>query len=242
MSMQFGMSEFFPPVHREGRPFVFGGFAVAIVGFLFVGDLVGWAGLLFMGFCLYFFRDPDRYVPSRDDAIVSPGDGRVCSIAEAQWPQELGDAGPQDKTCTRVSIFLSVLDVHVNRSPCAGRISRIAYIPGTMVNANLDKASTDNERNIVALERGDGDYIAFVQISGFVARRIICDVEEGDRLEAGERFGIIRFGSRMDVYLPKGYVPAVSLGQRTLGGETVIALPKGATATDNRDGIPAIRR
>lgn len=239
MSMQFGMSEFFPPIHREGRPFVFAGFAVALLGFLLLGNVIGWVGLLFLGFCLFFFRDPDRYVPELPDALVAPGDGRVCSVTQAPWPAELGDLAPDGSSCTRISIFLSVLDVHVNRAPCAGRIARIAYVPGTMVNANLDKASTDNERNLVALERSDGSYVAFVQISGFVARRIICDVEEGDRLEAGERFGIIRFGSRMDVYLPQGYEPSVSLGQRTLGGETILAT---ARTKPGSAPVPAVRR
>ncbi|MEO0410236.1 MAG: phosphatidylserine decarboxylase [Pseudomonadota bacterium] len=239
MSMQFGMSEFFPPIHREGRPFVFGGFAVALLGFLLIGNIVGWLGLVFLGFCLFFFRDPDRYVPKQADAMIAPSDGRICAVTKAPWPAELGDLGPAGGTCTRISVFLSVLDVHVNRAPCAGRIARIAYVPGTMVNANLDKASTDNERNLVALERPDGSYVAFVQISGFVARRIICDVEEGDRLEAGERFGIIRFGSRMDIYLPEGYAPTVSLGQRTLGGETILAMPQDKASSTP---MPAVRR
>ncbi|MEM7568586.1 MAG: phosphatidylserine decarboxylase [Pseudomonadota bacterium] len=236
------MSDFFPPIHREGRPFVFGGFAVAVLGFLFLGWIVGWVGLIFLFFCLYFFRDPDRYVPLNDAALVAPGDGRICSITQTQWPAELTDPGQERPQCTRVSIFLSVLDVHVNRAPCAGRVARIAYVPGTMVNANLDKASTDNERNLIALERNDGLKVGFVQISGFVARRIICSVEEGDRLESGERFGIIRFGSRVDVYLPEGYAPTVALGQRTLGGETIIAMPQGASQAASLANVAAARR
>ncbi|MEM1019490.1 MAG: phosphatidylserine decarboxylase [Pseudomonadota bacterium] len=235
MSMQFSMADFFPPAHREGRVYVFGGFAVGLVGLFFLGSIIAIFGFGFMIFCLFFFRDPDRYVPTDQNAIVAPGDGRVCSVLAAPWPRELGGDGKE--MCTRISIFLSVLDVHVNRAPCAGRVTRIAYVPGTMVNANLDKASTDNERNLVALERGDGIKIAFVQIAGLIARRIICDVEEGDRLEAGERFGIIRFGSRMDVYLPQDATLKVALGQRTLGGETVIARLGDAVSSDVPEAV-----
>ncbi|MEM9879813.1 MAG: phosphatidylserine decarboxylase [Pseudomonadota bacterium] len=223
MHENFELSEFFPPTHKEGRPFVLVGFAIALLGFVFLGDIVGLAGLIFTAFCLYFFRDPARRVPTDPVPIVSPADGRVCDIVMAPWPAELGGDGNDQRI--RISIFLSVLDVHVNRAPCAGRIKQIAYVPGKMLNANLEKASADNERNIIALERSDGKTMAFVQISGFVARRIVCDVEEGDMLEAGTRFGIIRFGSRMDVYLPEGYAPAIGMGQVTLGGETVIAMP-----------------
>jgi len=219
----FDISEFFPPTHREGRPFVLAGFIVALLGFTLVGDLVGWVGAVFTAFCLYFFRNPERRVPDDANVLVSPADGRVCDIQMAPWPLELSGDGNEQRI--RISIFLSVLDVHVNRAPCAGRITRIAYVPGKMLNANLEKASTDNERNIICVEREDGDSVAFVQISGFVARRIICDVEEGDMLDAGQRFGIIRFGSRMDVYLPKDYAPVVGMGQMMLGGETIIARP-----------------
>lgn len=223
MHEQFDFAEFFPPTHREGRIFVFIGLAVALIGFLLIGSIVGWVGVGFMAFSLYFFRNPERRVPGTPDALVAPGDGRVCDVMMAPWPVELGGDGKDERI--RISIFLSVLDVHVNRSPAAGRISRIAYVPGKMLNANLEKASADNERNIIELELDSGETLAFVQISGFVARRIICDVEQGDRLETGERFGIIRFGSRMDVYLPKGYAPTVGMGQIMVGGETVIAMP-----------------
>lgn len=223
MHEQFDFGEFFPPTHREGRVFVFIGLAVALLGFFVLGTVIGVAGLVFLAFCLYFFRNPDRRVPDEADVIVSPADGRVCDVVTAPWPVELGGDGKESRI--RISVFLSVLDVHVNRSPAAGRIMQIAYVPGKMLNANLDKASSDNERNIIALERSDGKTLAFVQISGFVARRIICDVEEGNELEAGERFGIIRFGSRMDVYLPEGFAPAVGMGQIMIGGETVLARP-----------------
>lgn len=223
MHEQFDMGEFFPPTHREGRIFVFIGFAIAVLGFAFLGSIVGWVGGAFLAFSLFFFRNPERRVPTGDDLVVSPADGRVCDVLTAPWPSELGGDGTDERI--RISIFLSVLDVHVNRAPAAGRITRVAYIPGKMLNANLEKASADNERNLISIERSGGDTLAFVQISGFVARRIICDVSEGDMLEAGERFGIIRFGSRMDVYLPKGYTPSVGMGQIMVGGETIIARP-----------------
>lgn len=223
MHEQFEMGEFFPPTHREGRIFVFIGFAIAVAGFVLLGDIVGWVGIAFLCFSLFFFRNPERRIPTDPDVVVSPADGRVCDVLTAPWPRELGGDGTDERI--RISIFLSVLDVHVNRAPAAGRITRIAYVPGKMLNANLEKASADNERNLISIERPSGDTLAFVQISGFVARRIICDVSEGDTLEAGERFGIIRFGSRMDVYLPKGYTPVVGMGQIMVGGETIIALP-----------------
>lgn len=228
MHEQFDLGEFFPPTHREGRIFVFIGLAIALAGFLLAGNIIGWVGVGFMAFSLYFFRNPERRVPDDVDVLVSPADGRVCDVMMAPWPVELGGNGKKEHI--RISIFLSVLDVHVNRAPAGGRIRQMAYVPGKMLNANLEKASADNERNIIELERDNGDVLAFVQISGFVARRIICDVTEGDRLEVGERYGIIRFGSRMDVYLPEGYAPAVGMGQVMIGGESVIARPSKTAA------------
>ncbi|MBE9606748.1 phosphatidylserine decarboxylase [Acetobacteraceae bacterium H6797] len=205
--------------HPAGMPFIIGGFAVAFVG-LFISQWVVWLGLAFAAFCLYFFRDPDRVPPARPGLFLAPADGRVVLVDQAAPPAELGLG---DEKRWRVAIFLSVLDVHVNRSPCEGTITRIAYHHGTFLNASLDKASDLNERNALAMRLPDGREIAVVQIAGLIARRILCDVREGDVMEAGERFGIIRFGSRTDLYLPVGVEPLTEVGQLMIGGETVIA-------------------
>ncbi len=208
------------PPHRAGYPFIAIGLAVAVLGGLLLGSWLFWLGLIFTAFCLYFFRDPRRVPPDREGLVVAPADGHVVSVMPAVPPAELG-LGPAPRW--RVAIFLSVMDVHVNRSPVAGRVTRIAYRAGKFVSANLDKASEDNERNALALRLPDGRDVGVVQIAGLVARRILCDVREGDSLDAGERFGIIRFGSRTDVYLPEGVRPMVAVGQTMIGGETVIA-------------------
>jgi phosphatidylserine decarboxylase len=206
--------------HPAGMPFIWGGVAVALLGWLLLGAWLFWLGAAFTGFCLYFFRDPDRVVPARRNAVVAPADGRVVMVGPAVPPAELGLG---DTPRPRVAIFLSVLDVHVNRAPVEGRITRIAYRHGAFVNAALDKASDDNERNALAIRTTDGRDLAVVQIAGLIARRIVCTVREGDMVGTGERFGIIRFGSRTDVYLPEGTRPLVAVGQTMIGGETVIA-------------------
>lgn len=208
------------PPHPAGRPFIIGGALVAVLGGLLLGAWLFWLGLLFTLFCLFFFRDPERFTPARSGVIVAPADGKVVSVGPFAPPAELG-LGPEPRW--RVSIFLSVLDVHVNRSPAEGTVTRIAYRPGAFVNASLDKASDENERNALAMRLPDGGDLAVVQIAGLIARRIVCTVREGDRLLAGERFGIIRFGSRTDLYLPVGVRPLVAEGQTMIGGETVIA-------------------
>jgi phosphatidylserine decarboxylase len=208
------------PPHPAGKPFIYGGAAVALLGGVLLGGWLFWPGAAFTLFCLYFFRDPERVTPSRGRLVVAPADGRVVLVDHAVPPAELGlggDARP------RVAIFLSVLDVHVNRAPVEGRITKIAYRAGLFLNAALDKASEDNERNALAIRLPDGRDVAVVQIAGLIARRIVCTVREGDMLSAGERFGIIRFGSRTDVYMPAGTRPLVSVGQIMIGGETVIA-------------------
>ena len=207
------------PPHPVGRPFILGGVVLLLIG-LFVAAWLAWLGVLFTLFCLYFFRDPDRVPPKRVGAVVAPADGRVVSVTQAVPPAELGlGDGPR----WRVAIFLSVLDVHVNRMPASGTVTRIAYRAGKFVNASMDKASEHNERNALALRLPDGRQMAVVQIAGLIARRIVCQVREGQAVLGGSRFGIIRFGSRTDLYLPEGVRPLVEEGQLMVGGETVLA-------------------
>jgi len=207
------------PPHPAGRPFIAGGVVAVVIG-LVVGAWLAWFGLIFAVFCFYFFRDPERVVPPRPDLVLAPADGHVVSVMMAAPPEELGLGAEQR---WRVAIFLSVLDVHVNRVPVDGVVTRIAYRHGKYLSANLDKASTDNERNALAIRLPDGRDLAVVQIAGLIARRILCDVHEGETVRAGDRFGIIRFGSRTDVYLPHGVVPLVAVGQTMIGAETVLA-------------------
>jgi phosphatidylserine decarboxylase len=220
MSLTSTISMVLAKPHPAGKPFIWGGVAAAVIGLLFLGTWLVWLGLLFTAFCLYFFRDPHRVVPARHNTVVAPADGRVVMVGQAVPPLELG-LGEAPRW--RVAIFLSVLDVHVNRAPIEGRITRIAYRHGAFVNAALDKASDDNERNALAIRTTDGRDFAVVQIAGLIARRIICTVREGDMVATGERIGIIRFGSRTDLYLPEGVRPLVAEGQTMIGGETVIA-------------------
>ena len=219
MSLVDDIGHVLAPPHPAGRPFALGGLIAVVLG-LAVAPWLAWLGLLFTLFCLYFFRDPERVAPGRPGALVAPADGRVVSVTPAVPPSELGlGAIPR----WRVSIFLSIIDVHVNRIPADGTITRIAYRHGSFLNASMDKASEANERNAVALRLSDGREIAVVQIAGLIARRIVCDLREGDSVHAGQRFGIIRFGSRADLYLPEGVRPLVAVGQTMIGGETVIA-------------------
>ncbi|WP_028092817.1 phosphatidylserine decarboxylase [Pseudodonghicola xiamenensis] len=213
------MDTFVKPMHREGIKFV-AAFAVVTVLLFLIWDVLGWIGVGLTVWCYYFFRDPERATPQRPGLIVSPADGIVSLIEPAVPPAELG---LPDAPLTRVSVFMNVFNCHVNRTPIAGEITAIAYRPGKFFNASLDKASTDNERNSLAIRMGDGRSIAVVQIAGLVARRIVCFAKPGDRMQTGERFGLIRFGSRLDVYLPDGVEPLVSLGQTMVAGETVIA-------------------
>lgn len=208
------------PPHKAATPFLAAGVGVALVGGLFVGGLLFWPGVVFTAFCLYFFRDPERVAPARPNLVVAPADGRVVMVGHAVPPAELGLG---ETPLPHVAIFLSVLDVHVNRAPVAGRVTRVAYRHGAFLNASLDKASELNERNALAIRLTDGRDVAVVQIAGLIARRILCDAREGTELEAGERFGIIRFGSRTDVYMPPGTKPLVAVGQTMIGGETVLA-------------------
>ncbi|MFZ1468836.1 MAG: phosphatidylserine decarboxylase [Paracoccaceae bacterium] len=211
---------FIKPMHREGIPFV-AIFAVVTVLLFWLWQPLGWLGAGLTVWCYYFFRDPKRAVPQNRGLLVSPADGVVSLIGPAVPPPELG-LGPE--ALMRVSVFMSVFNCHVNRAPIAGRVTAVAYRPGKFFNASLDKASSDNERNAVAIQMDDGRQIAVVQIAGLVARRIVCWTRPGQSLRTGERFGLIRFGSRLDVYLPAGVQPQVALGQTMVGGESIIAL------------------
>lgn len=207
------------PMHPEGRRFV-AIFAVAAAVLFLLAKPLGWIGVGLTVWCYYFFRDPKRTTPARAGLIISPADGIVSLIERAVPPAELGMA---EDPLTRVSVFMNVFNCHVNRAPIEGEVTAIAYRPGKFLNASLDKASVDNERNSVCIQTSDGRKIAVVQIAGLVARRIVCFVKTGQRLQTGERFGLIRFGSRLDVYLPPGVSPLVALGQTMVAGETVLA-------------------
>lgn len=206
------------PISPEGYPFI-GAFALVSLILFWLWTPLGWIGVVLTLWCTYFFRDPPRVTPAREGIVVAPADGRVNGVSLSAPPRELGLG---DKPLPRVSIFMSVFDCHINRSPVAGRIERIVYHPGVFLNADLDKASADNERNSLVIAAA-GARIAVVQIAGLIARRIVCFAREGQTLGAGERFGMIRFGSRLDVYLPEGAKPLVAEGQTAIAGETVIA-------------------
>jgi phosphatidylserine decarboxylase len=207
------------PIHREGYKFI-AIFAVAALLLWIVWEPLGLIGAGLTVWCYYFFRDPDRMTPQREGLIVSPADGLVSLLEPAVPPAELGLGSAP---LMRISVFMNVFNVHVNRAPVAGVVETIAYRPGKFLNASLDKASEDNERNGLTLRLADGRAIGVVQIAGLVARRILCEVREGAALQTGERFGMIRFGSRVDVYLPDGVSPLVVVGQTMVAGETVLA-------------------
>jgi phosphatidylserine decarboxylase len=220
------------PIRREGYPFI-GAFLLVSLILLWLWAPLGWLGLALTGWCIYFFRDPQRITPVDPALVVSPADGKVAAIILAAPPAELGlGADP----LRRVSVFMNVFNVHVNRSPSAGRVVRMAYRAGKFINAELDKASEDNERNGIVIETPNG-LIGVVQIAGLVARRIACFVHQGAELAAGERIGLIRFGSRLDVYLPEGATVLVAEGQIAVAGETVIACfgAAGTTPTFRED-------
>jgi phosphatidylserine decarboxylase len=207
-----------PPIHPEGYPFI-GAFALAALILFWLWTPLGWIGAALTLWCALFFRNPVRVTPVREGLVVAPADGRVSLISELVPPAELGLG---DRPLPRVSIFMSVFNCHVNRAPVAGKIERIIYTPGKFINAELDKASEDNERNSLVIASADGR-IGVTQIAGLVARRIVSFVREGQPLAAGERFGLIRFGSRLDVFLPEGTKPLVAVGQTAVAGETVLA-------------------
>jgi phosphatidylserine decarboxylase len=227
MSIARSIREAIPDVHREGWPFIGATLALG-VGAAFFFQPLGWLLLILAGWMTIFFRNPVRVVPIAPGLVVSPADGRVEPVVRVVPPPELGLG---EMPLARVSVFMNVFDCHINRAPAAGRIARIAYRPGKFVSADLDKASDDNERNALVIETDAGPHIGVVQIAGLVARRIVCWKREGDRVGQGERFGMIRFGSRLDVYLPEGSVIAVGARQRAISGETVLAYLPGADPT-----------
>ncbi|WP_028970632.1 phosphatidylserine decarboxylase [Sphingomonas sp. URHD0057] len=215
----------FPSIHPEGRKYLVIAAAATFLVYTLINHFLGW---LLIGGTIWvatFFRDPIRTTPRGDKLIVAPADGLITMIAKVPPPPELrGPEGLADGEYTRVSIFMSVFDVHINRAPIAGRVKRIAYVPGKFINADLDKASDDNERQHLLIESATGLRVGFTQIAGLVARRIMAFVKEGDAVEAGQRVGLIRFGSRVDVYLPQEAAPRVALGQRSIAGETVLGI------------------
>jgi phosphatidylserine decarboxylase len=218
MSLVDSVTKAFVPIHREGWPFI----AISLVATLVIGwfaDPLFWIGLIVTAWVCYFFRDPPRVTPVTEGLIISPADGVVSHVGPARPPAELELSG---EPLLRVSIFMNVFNCHVNRAPMSGKVMRVAYRAGKFLNAELDKASEDNERNGLVIENGE-TRIGVVQIAGLVARRIVCFVREGETVAGGERFGLIRFGSRLDVYFPEGTVPKVALGQTMIAGETVLA-------------------
>jgi phosphatidylserine decarboxylase len=212
----------FPSVHPEGRKFTLIAAFATLAAYTMISHFLGWLLVLLTIWVAAFFRDPIRTTPQDPDLIVAPADGLVTMISRVSAPLELSGDGGLSGEFTRVSIFMSVFDVHINRTPISGIVRRITYVPGKFLNADLDKASEDNERQHFLVEREDGLKIGFTQIAGLVARRIMSFVKEGDRVVAGERVGLIRFGSRVDVYLPAGTGSQVLLGQRTIAGETIL--------------------
>jgi phosphatidylserine decarboxylase len=219
MSVYDSIRKQLTPIHPVGYPFI-GGFALASLILFWLWTPLGWLGTAATLWCAYFFRDPPRVTPVRDGLVVAPADGRVSQIVNAVPPAELGLG---ERPLPRISIFMSVFDCHVNRSPVAGRVEKIAYRAGKFLSADLDKASEDNERNALLIATPTGQRIVVVQIAGLVARRIVPFTREGETVGAGQRIGMIRFGSRVDVYLPEGTRAQAAEGQTAIAGETVLA-------------------
>jgi phosphatidylserine decarboxylase len=209
-----------PPIHKAGYPFI-AVFVIVTVALFWLNVHLGWVGLALTVWCCFFFRDPERVPPPNPQAITSPADGIVCMVGPATPPEGLGL--DQNEELDRICVFMNVFDCHVNRAPMAGEIKAEVYTKGRFVNAALDSASTENERNAILIENDKGQKMAVVQIAGLVARRILSWRHKGDTLDRTERFGLIRFGSRVDVYLPKGSTTLVSLGQKAIAGETALA-------------------
>ena len=212
------IDKIFPKIHNEGYKFlVIFGFVTLIL--YFISDFLGLIGLVLTIWVYYFFRDPDRVSINDDNYLISPADGLVLQVQDTNGPKELN---LEDKKFKKVSIFMNVFDCHVNRTPCSGKVTEILYKPGKFLNASLDKASEDNERNYYKISNSSGEEIIVVQIAGLIARRIVCEVKENDELNQGDRIGMIRFGSRADVYY-ENYEPLVKVGQKAISGETLLA-------------------
>jgi phosphatidylserine decarboxylase len=220
MSIINSITSAFVPIHREGYRFIAIFAGVTLVLFWLELEVFAWVGVVATLWCAYFFRDPERVTPQRAGLVISPADGRISAIERVIPPPELD---LEREPTTRISVFMNVFDVHANRSPLDSKIAKITYIPGVFLNAELDKASEDNERQAFTLELAGGGKLGVVQIAGLIARRIVKFVGEGERLVAGQRIGLIRFGSRVDVYLPKDVNPLVAVGQSAIAGETVFA-------------------
>jgi len=212
------LSKIFPKIHAEGYKFLVIAAIITIIFYTF-SDLLGLIGLVLTVWVYYFFRDPDRIPIDNDDYLISPADGEIIKVEEVDGPKELN---LENKKFTKISIFMNVFDCHVNRSPCEGKISEILYKPGKFLNASLDKASEDNERNYYKIINNHNEDIIVVQIAGLIARRIVCEVDKDKQLTQGERLGMIRFGSRADIYF-ENYKPLVKVGQKTIAGETLLA-------------------
>jgi len=208
----------FPKIHNEGYKFLVIFAFVTLILYL-ISSFLGLLGLILTIWCYYFFRDPDRQSINDDNYLVSPADGEVIKVEEVNGPKELN---LEEKKFTKISVFMNVFDCHVNRSPCTGKVSEILYKPGKFLNASLDKASEDNERNYYSISNKNNENIIVVQIAGLIARRIVTETTEGSELKQGERIGMIRFGSRADLYF-ENYVPLVKVGQKAIAGETLLA-------------------
>jgi phosphatidylserine decarboxylase len=230
MSIADSIRAAFVPVHKEGYKFI-AAFAVGSLVLGLIWEPLFWLGMLLTAWCAYFFRDPQRVTPVDDRLVISPADGIVSAVGPATPPRELG-LGAEEML--RISVFMNVFSVHINRAPVRGRIVRIEHRPGSFLNAELDKASTENERNGLVIESPHGQ-VGVVQIAGLIARRILCWVEPGSSISVGERFGLIRFGSRVDVYLPVNAKVRVAVGQTSIAGETVLA------DFDGGSGFPLVK-
>lgn len=208
-------------IHQDGFVIILIAAVITLIAAATLGKTFGWIGTILTLWCIFFFRNPIRSVPQIDDVVLSPADGIVVDVSYSKLPEEI-DSEEKDQML-KISIFLNIFNVHVNRVPSDGKIKKLHYHNGKFLNASLDKASKENERQTILMKTNSGKEIAFVQIAGLLAKRIVCDLEEDMDVKAGERFGIIKFSSRMDIYLPKEITPRVSVGQTMIGGETIIA-------------------
>ena len=214
------LKNFFPPINTAGYPFIIL-FALLALILSLISDFLGWIGVILTLWCVYFFRDPERVIPKKKNIIISPADGKILFAGPSKAPENLSDNKQQD--LNKVSIFMNIFNVHVNRIPISGKVIWLKYVPGTFLNASLDKSSEDNERMIVKIEVSKGIFIYVVQIAGLIARRIKCDLTENESVTIGQRYGLIRFGSRVDVYFPKDFNILVNKGQTSISGETILA-------------------